>query len=232
MIKASQFILMFWLCLFTQLTMANTKATVFWFDELDAGVDPVQVRYLVTTKYLRIDNGGLQDDFILFDAEMKIIYSVNHADKTILVIKNNNWLKPKYDFSIDVKQAPLEGAPIISGKQVQGYKVIVDGEVCTNIQFIPGMYKNEMNILKKYQMTLSSQQIRNLGNTPEHMKTPCFMLDVAYNEGGYYDLGMPVHEWHNRGYARYLKEYKSQNIPESFFQLPKDYKKYSVGVSQ
>ena len=232
MIKASQFILVFWLCLFTQLTMANTKATVFWFDELEAGIDPVQVRYLVTTKYLRIDNGGLQDNFILFDAINKIIYSVNHADKTILVIKNSNWLKPKYDFSIDVKQAALEGAPIISGKQVQGYKVIVDGEVCTNIQFIPGMYQNEMNILKKYQMTLSSQQIRNLGNTPEHIKTPCFMLDVAYNEGSYYDLGMPVQEWHNRGYAKYLKEYKSQNIPESFFQLPKDYKKYSVGVSQ
>ena len=90
MIKSSKFILALYLCLFHQLVLANTKATVFWFDELDAGIDPVQVRYLVTTKYLRIDNGGLQDNFILFDAANKIIYSVNHEDKTILVIKNNN----------------------------------------------------------------------------------------------------------------------------------------------
>ena len=232
MIKACKFILALSLCLVHQLTIANTKATVFWFDELDSGVDPVQVRHLVTTKYLRIDNGNLQDDYILFDVLEKVIYSVNHADKTILVIKNNNWMKPKYDFSIDVTQMPLEGAPIISGKQVQGYKVLVDGEVCTNVQFIPGMYKKEMRILKNYQMTLSSQQIKNLANTPEHMKTPCFMLDVVYNEGDYYDLGMPVHEWHNRGYAKFLKEYKSQSIPENYFELPKDYKKYSVGVPQ
>ena len=232
MIKSSKFILIVYLCLFHQLVQANTKATVFWFDELDAGIDPVQVRYLVTSKYLRVDNGNLQDDFILFDAVKKIIYSVNHGDKTILVIKNSQWVKPKFDFSVDIKQIPLEGAPIISGKQVQGYKVIVDGEVCTNIQFIPGLYRNEMSVFKKYQKTLSSQQIRNLANTPEHMKTPCFKLDLVYNEGSYYDLGMPVQEWHNRGYAKYLKEYKSQNIPESFFKLPKDYKKYSVGVSQ
>lgn len=212
--------------------MANSKATVFWFDELEAGVDPVQVRYLVTSDFLRIDNGNMQDDFILFDAMKKTIFSVSHEDKTILVIENSNWVKPVHKFKTDIVQAPLEGAPVISGKKVQGYKVMVDGEVCTNIQFIPGLYKSEMQVLKQYQKTLSSQQIRNLVNTPEHMKTPCFMLDVAYNDGGYYDLGMPVQEWHNRGYAKYLKEYKTGNIPESYFKLPVDYKKYSVGGSQ
>ena len=232
MININKLVLMICLLAFQPLSMANTKTTVFWFDELESGVEPVQVRYLVTSKYLRIDNGNLQDDFILFDMTEKTIFSVNHTDKTILVIKNNNWMKPEYDFSPEVIQAPLEGSPVISGKQVQGYKVMVDGEVCTNIQFIPGLYKSEMQVLKKYQQTLSSQQISNLSNTPEHMKTPCFMLDVAYNEGNYYDLGMPVQEWHNRGYAKYLKEYKTQNVPENFFVLPKDYKQYSVGSSQ
>ncbi|MDH5734995.1 MAG: hypothetical protein OEY87_02625 [Gammaproteobacteria bacterium] len=228
----SNVILLLGVGLFSQITMATTRATVFWFDELEAGVDPVQMRYLVSANYLRIDNGDSKADFILFDSDKKMIYSVNHADKTILVIRNSNWKKPTYDFSTDVVQAPLEGAPIISGKQVQGYKVTVDGEVCTNIQFIPGMYQNEMQIFKNYQITLSSQQISNLANTPEHMKTPCFKLDVVYNEGSYYDLGMPVHEWHNRGYAKYLKEYKAQNVPEVLFKLPAGYKQYSVGVTQ
>lgn len=232
MIRLTKLILGLCLFSFHPLSIANTKATVFWFDELEAGVEPVQVRYLVTPYYLRIDSGNLQDDYILYDAVKKTIFSINHADKTILVIQSSNWMKPDYGFKTDIVQAPLEGAPVISGKQVQSYKVMVDGEVCTNIQFIPGMYQDEMKILKNYQRTLSSQQIRNLGNTPEHMKTPCFMLDVAYNEGDYYDLGLPVQEWHNRGYAKYLKDYKTQNVPEAFFKLPENYKQYSVGITQ
>ena len=232
MINIYKIILMLSLFSFHQLAMANNKTTVFWFDELEAGIDPVQMRYLVTPSYLRIDNGNTQEDFILFDVEKKTIFSVNHLDRTILVIRDNQWKKPGYDFKTDVVQAPLEGAPVISGKQVQGYKVMVDGEVCTNIQFIPGMYESEREVLKKYQRTLSSQQIRNLANTPEHVKTPCFMLDVAYNEGNYYDLGMPIQEWHNRGYAKFLKEHKIQNVPDSIFILPKDYRQYTVGAGQ
>ena len=232
--KCFKLILLFSLSLFYSLSLASEDilVTVLWFDELEASRAQIQTRYLITPQYLRIDNGDLHDDFILFDVTKKIIFSVNHEDKTILLIKSDNWKKPDYEFVADISHETLEGAPAILGKQVKGYKVKVNGEVCTNIQYIPDIYKKEMDVLKHYQQTLSSQQIRSLSHTPEHMKTPCFMLDVAYNDGGYYDLGLPIQEWHNRGYARYLKDYKQEKIAASIFKLPKAYKQYSIGISQ
>lgn len=232
--KRIKLILLFTLSLFYTLSQASDdlQVTVFWFGESEVGSEQVQMRYLVSPQYLRIDNGNIHDDFILFDATKKIIFSVSHEDKTILLIKSDDWKKPAYKFVADISNDVLEGAPAISGKQVKEYKVKVNAEVCTNILYIPGMYKKEMDIFKYYQQTLSSQQIRNLSNTPEHMKTPCFMLDVAYNDGAYYDLGLPVQEWHNRGYARYLKDYKQEKVAVKLFELPKDYKQYSIGISQ
>ncbi|MDH5764521.1 MAG: hypothetical protein OEZ38_00785, partial [Gammaproteobacteria bacterium] len=218
--KCLKLILLITSSLFYSLSLASEDllVTILWFDEIEAGNDQVQMRYMITPQYLRIDNGNLHDDFILFDVTKKIIFSVNHEDRTILLIRGDNWKKPDYKFVADISHDVLEGAPAISGKQVKEYKIKVNDEMCTHIQYIPDMYKKEMNILKYYQQTLSSQQIRSLSNTPDHMKTPCFMLDVAYNDGIYYDLGLPVQEWHNRGYARYLKDYKQEKVAVKLFE--------------
>lgn len=234
MIKIVKRLMLFYFSLFYSLCFAadNSSMTVFWFDEMEEGNQPVQVRYLVTPGYLRIDNGQAQDDFILFDVTNKTIFSVNHNDKTILLIKNSNWEQPKFDFTPELSRVTLKDAPSVSGKQVQSYQVKVKDEVCINVQYVADIYPNEMKLFRQYQETLSSQQIRSLSSTPEEMKTPCFMLDVIYNDGGYYDLGMPIMEWHNRGYVRLLKEHKVEALQKDLFNLPDTYQQYSVGRSQ
>lgn len=207
---------------------SDIKAMSFIYEEKEPETESVNVRYLVNNKFLRIDNGQSSDDFILFDRNKKEIYSVNRDDQSILVIKNNEWLAPKYDFSIKENKTVLTKAPKIQGKHVMDYSVSVNKDLCYRIQSVPDVYANEMQAFIEYQKVLSGQQVKLLANTPADMQTPCFLIGQVYNAGDYYRFGLPVHEWHSRGYIKVLRSYKQEKIKQELFVLPKGFESYSI----
>ena len=144
--------------LITQLSHAEQDAMVFWYQEKEAIAQPVMMRYVVTDDFMRIDEGNINDDYILFDADKKEIYSINQQDQTILHIKNFKWEKPDFSFDTSVVVHTLDDAPQIAGKQVQHYQLKAVNDVCTSVQFVPGMFKNEMKMFYDYQAVLSGQQ--------------------------------------------------------------------------
>ena len=85
-----------------------------------------------------------------------------------------------------------------------------------------------MQAFIEYQNVLSGQQAQILHNTPIEMQTPCFLVDQVYNAGDYYRIGLPVHEWHSRGYLRMLKDYKQEKVSADWFVLPKNFSRYSL----
>jgi len=219
------FILLF--CYMTNVFSA-IQATVFLYEEKENDFPPANVRYLLTKKFMRIDNGHESDDYILFDREDKKIFSVNNEDQTILVINSKLWEKPDLKFPTKIFRKKLLQAPKISGQSLVDYSVKADNEVCSRYQLLPDMFKEEMNVFHEYQKILSGQQVKSLKLTPNEMKTPCFLVDQIYNDGSYYLEGVPVQEWHNRGYAKILKDFKQEEIKPDLLLLPKEYKKYSI----
>jgi len=206
--------------------LADVPASVFWYQEKETGTDPSTMRYLVADKFMRIDEGNRDDDFILFDAAANTIYSINHADHTVLVINPHDWHMPSFEFNHQITDALLEDAPKIAGKPVRHYLVTGDDKVCTDVQYVPGLFPERMAIMQAYQNVLSGEQVRLLANTPEDMRSPCFLADQVYNDGDYYARGLPVQIWHSRGYARILTDFQDQQVEQALFTLPADYKRY------
>ena len=205
---------------------AELDATAFWYEEKETGTDVSQVRYLLTDQYIRIDEGRVENDYILYDDRLQQILSVNHADQTILVIENSDWKKPAFSFQQSTRMKVLENAPRVAGKKVNSYQLLADDRVCTDIQYLPGLFTEQMKLFKNYQRILSAQQVRSLNNTPLAMQTPCFLLDQIYNEADYFDLGLPIQMWHARGYAKILKSYNEVKVPAELFSLPQGYTRY------
>lgn len=203
-------------------------ATVFFYEEQEIGVAPGIVRYVVTDQYLRIDNGHADDDFILFDIKEKTIFNVNRIDRTILMIKKHAWDTPEFKFKKNITRKKLDDAPKIEGKSIIDYAVDADDKLCARYQLLPDVFKKERDVFLEYQYVLSGQQVKMLSNTPEEYQTPCFMLDQIYNDGQYLSIGLPVQEWHERGYIKLLKDYGQKEINETIFILPKDFEKYSI----
>jgi len=221
-------IVVFILCFNASYIFADVDVASFMYEEKESGTESVNVRYLVSDKFLRIDNGGLQDDFLLFDRKKKIIFSVNQVDKSILVINPYKWTPPEFSFSVKIDKKILDNAPKIAGKKVMDYSAFANDELCHRVQLLPDTYRDEMKAFVEYQNVLSGQQAKIISHTPAEMQTPCFLLDQVYNAGDYYRLGLPVQEWHSRGYVKLLKDYKREKVGDEWFVLPDGFGRYSL----
>ena len=208
------------------LIAADLSAQAFWYEELEQDLPASLYRYLVTDHFMRIDRGQAADDYILFDAAKKMIYSINHGDQTVLTIKSDPWQLPEFEFKRHQVTKQLEDGPKLFGKTVTNYRLFANRDMCVEIQLVPDMHLQSRTMFRHYQQVLSGQQVQSLFNTPEDMRSPCFLVDQVFNTGDYYDQGLPVQEWHSRGYVRLLKDVMSLKVDEKLFSLPEKYQSY------
>ncbi len=213
------------------IAQAETDATVFWYEEQETGTSAELMRYVISKNFIRIDNGSPEDNFLLYDHEKHTIYSANHDDRTVMVIQEVPWTTPEFSFKHEVKNKILKDAPLISGKHVVSYQVFADNKLCADIQLLPDSFNDEMKLFRDYQISLSGQLVASLHNTPEEYQTPCFLKHQVFNQGDYYSKGLPIQEWHSRGYMRRLKNYTHEKVSDELFTLPPGYEQYSpIGV--
>jgi hypothetical protein len=199
------------------------------YQELEQGVDPYKVTYTVASEFLRIDDESDDSGFIVFDVEANKIFSVSHLDKSILVIPEYNSADFKPDFKTDIEYKAINDAPKIAGKAVYNYRVTaMTGEICMDIQLVPGLLPKVADTLKSFQTLISGQHITNLDKTPEEYRTPCYLVDLVYNKGDYYSKGLPVIEKHSNGKIRQLVNFEDTAVDASIFTIPAEYRQYSL----
>lgn len=209
---------------------ASNTATIVQFNEREEGIDPYQVRYIFTNDMVRIDDNNDAGDYVIYDDNKRIIYSVNNSDSTILVIKNKKWDMPNFEFQRNVTWKLIEDAPKVESKSVYTYWLSANETICTEAQVVEGLLLKESKMLKRYRQTLSAAQVDSLVATPEDMRTPCLLVDKVYNAGNVYDKGFPLQQWHKDGLQRIMTSYKTEEkYSTKLFELPEKYNRYSIG---
>lgn len=222
------------LCLFLMLSglassfAESVQSLVMQVDEFEEGVGVQNMRYIINSEFLRIDNGNDSADFILFDVKNSMIFSINHEDQTSLKITYNKWSKPEYSFKVNVSERLMDDAPKIFNRPVFHYQVEAADKVCTEVYLIKDVYPDAMNVLYQYQQVLSGQQVITLKNTPADLHTPCFLVDQVYHDAEYLKQGMPVQIIHSRGYVKMLKDFKEMKLDKNLFELPASYAEYKA----
>lgn len=200
--------------------------------EQEEGVDPYLVTFTVSSDFLRIDDESDDSGFIVFDIGKNKIYSVSHFDKSILVIAQYPETKHNPDFEIAIEYQALENAPMISGKQVYNYRVKAiagdKSDTCMDIQLVPGLLPEVSKSLQSFQQVISGQHVNGLKKTPEEYQTPCYLVDQVYNKGDYYSKGLPIQEWHSNEKRRQLMNYEAAEVNASIFDIPDEYRQYSL----
>ncbi len=209
-------------------TAEKQKSLALYYDEIEAGAGVQNIRYLINNQFVRIDDGSDKADFVLFDVNKKIIYSINHDDQTILKIDDNKWQQPEFDFNVNIQNNAMSDAPKIQNKTVYAYSVKADEKLCTEVFMIKDTYADEMKILYEYQQVLSGQQVATLNHTPKEMQTPCFLIDQVYHAGDYFNMGLPVKISYSRDYIKFLNDFKYIDIESNLFDLPESYKIYKT----
>jgi len=201
------------------------------YEEQEPDTDSYQVKFTVTDCCLRIDQLGDQSGYIIYDNKLHVVYSVAHHDTSVLVIPEYKYKKPDFTETIKVDYHIIPDAPTISGKSIYDYRVTSsdqDKQKCMVIKLAEGLLPEVSSVFMAYQMMLAGQQSRLLDATPKEYQSGCYLYDQVFNEGEYYQKGLPVQEWHSNGKSRLLLSYKKIKVDPEIFQFEESYKKYSL----
>ena len=101
-------------------------------------------------------------------------------------------------------------------------------EKCMDIQLAAGLLPTVTAKLKQYQSVVSGQQVKTIETIPDDYKTACYLLDQIYNEGDYYDKGLPLREWHSNNRVRVLKSFDEVVVDSGLFDLPGSYRRFGM----
>ena len=204
--------------------------------EREPGTDEYEVTMLVSDRYIRIDEAGEESGYIIYDDKDKVIYSVAHHDKSILVIKENKFSVDDSPVKPIVEYLELADAPSVSGMSIYNYRVYIntgtgkeaEEETCTEIQLVEGLLPEVRGILQNYQKVVSGQQVNMVDNKISEFQGACFYADQVYNTGAYYEKGLPIQEWHSNDRSRILTTYDKISIDPAKFKYPETYRQFSV----
>ncbi|MCW8851973.1 MAG: hypothetical protein OQK44_04850 [Gammaproteobacteria bacterium] len=204
--------------------------------EREPGTDEYEVTMLVSDRYIRIDEAGEESGYIIYDDKDKVIYSIAHHDKSILVIKEKAFSVDDSPVKPIVEYLELADAPSVSGKSIYNYRVYIntgtgkeaEEETCTEIQLVEGLLPEVRGILQNYQKVVSGQQVNMVDNKISEFQGACFYADQVYNTGTYYEKGLPIQEWHSNDRSRILTTYDKISIDPAKFKYPESYRQFSV----
>ena len=208
-----------------------TGVDILSYEEREAGTDIYPVRVLVSPGYVRLDDGYAASDYVLLDRQSKTVFSVNHEDRTILVIENQPVnTAPPPDLVLTETRTPDTEAPRIEGKQPVHVSYLANGEICYQALTVPDVMDAAVAGMAEYTTVLGERQLNNMGSVPESMQTPCFLSRYVYAPARHYRDGLPVQEWDDTGYSRTLTDFsEGETMPAAVFELPGTYERFSPG---
>lgn len=222
--------LMALLCFYAAAAPAGVEGTVLWYLQHGAGVEPYQVRYIVTPDYLRSDEGNDEGGFLLFKRTSRQIYNVVPEDESILHIDGKGVVPvaPQH-LALEIRRSVDEQAPRIDDRAPVNITLSAGGELCYSAVVVPGFLRMASAAFRDFAQALSVQQQRTLDHTPEEYRTPCFLARYIHAPDFFMGEGVAIAEQDGKGYRSELLRYETGiDLDASLFELPAGLQLYQV----
>ncbi len=217
----------------TRALAVETEVTVLMFNEQDAQDEPSYIsRMLLTSDFLRMDDGDDHGDFVLFDRKAGSIYSVSHENQRTLVIPLQPVLAvPPKPLRHDIEELDAGDAPDVDGRKVSRYYMFTNGARCMEVIAAPGYYDDVTDALAAFARTLAGQHAKTIDAMPDFKNSECDMANNIFEPDRYLSKGFPVRQKDYAGRSRSLVSVKEKvTIDSSMFELPEGYERFMPGV--
>jgi hypothetical protein len=183
-------------------------------------------RLLVTAAFLRLDKGSQDSGYILYDRRQRLIYSVDHENRSILVIDPpplTETIKQQAP-TISLQAVGPADAPEVGGVKPQQWVLNVAGKPCRNAFVLPGVMPKAAAAYGEYLRLLSQQQAQALTAIPAEFQDACDNAVHVFAADGLLRKGLPLNVWDSRGYRESLIDFrKAFTVTDNEFILPAGY---------
>ncbi len=212
----------------------QTNATIINFSEYEQGSGKYPVKMTISKDFLRIDDTQEGKDFVLFDRQKKIIYSVSADNKQTIQINNKAVTIPSpIDLKLSEKELPMDkNAPLIAGKASRHHQFFVNKKLCYEMISVPGLMPDAVIAMQDFKQVLAGQQAETLRVIPGDLQEGCDLSRHTFYPKRYLQKGFPVMEKAMLqddsktttpaavSYSRVLINYSQKQVPDSRFKLP------------
>ncbi|MHB8624273.1 MAG: hypothetical protein ACYC9J_03290 [Sulfuricaulis sp.] len=206
-----------------------TPATVLYFEEHEQGTHPYRTRIIVTAKFVRMDDGANNQDFLLFDRAGGTIYSVSSRDRQILVIRFMPVkIKPPEKLT---QRVVIDHAifPSVGRHKVIHYQLLTNNQLCYDLYAADGLLPDVVEALRLYYVALAGQQALTIPVTPAEIQSSCDLANNVFYPARQLEYGFPVRFVDMAGKTSELEGYKTNFLATAaIFRLPQDYKRLTL----
>lgn len=212
----------------------SPKATALYFMEEEEGTEAGRTRMLITSEYLRIDDGVDAGDFLLYRRADKTIYSVNTTDGLVLVIAYRKVAPPVAVLTHKVQRQDEKAIPDVAGRRVAHYRLLTNGQLCYDLYAAEGLLPDAVAALVEYRESLAGEQAAALAFTPKEMQSPCDLANNVYLPARHLAYGFPIRLTETtrnpvRTRTIELVDYKTGlAIDPALFRLPESYRRLTI----
>jgi len=204
------------------------------FEEQEPGLDAYTTRMVLNDRYLRIDDGVDNNDFVLFDRDKRVIYSVSAARKTILTIQPAV-VEPKLPFEVRLTgERQNDGdLPAVGGKASVRYRFNANEQPCYELVAVPGLMPLAVAALREYRRVLSQEHAAHVHKIPAELQDACDLAMNVTAPARHLDFGFPIYFGSITGRVRRLVDYNERFVAApDLFKLPEGYSKFSIEEMQ
>ena len=200
--------------------------------ESNDGGAPFTTRIFVNEGYMHMSDTRSPADYMLFNRKEKTIYNVTSEDKTILVIRDKP-VSIDSPIELDYQEVsqPSGAIPKVNGMQATHYLYSAKGKHCYDAVVMPKDFMPDvLSAMREFREVLAGEHATTVDRIPEELLDACDLSVNIFHATQHMDHGLPIREWDRHGYQRFLKDYRENlEASEGTFDLPKDFKRYSIG---
>lgn len=187
------------------------------YQDSEADGQAYQTRILVTDRYLRMDDGRDEGNFILLDRKTGKATNVIHDSKMRMAMHDKKLpASPPRAYRVEKKVTQVREGTV----RIQ---VLADGNLCSETVAAQKLFPDVARAMAQYQAAMAYTQWATYLNTPVELRQDCDLVHHVWHGGMALSEGLPLEERDYEGRVRQYLGGEKRKLKPELFKLPADY---------
>ena len=202
------------------------KADLLVYQVREPGVENYVSRILVTSEYLRMDEGGAPGEgYTIYDRRAKKIFNVDPGEKTVFEMEPPGFQPvPPEGMVLKENMTIAADSPQVAGQQPEKLQLQANGETCRELIVVKETMSAAVAAMSELYQALARMQYPAVGS-PGYTENNCELSEYIYAPQRAFAHGLPLWDVMG-GKQRLLVDFrKNFEVADDTFVVPEEFER-------